>query len=206
MIWETFQTKKFKCLPSTIQVLFGRGRYLVEINIMTSSKLTHFNHPIKVELLLSQLHPHSKRFVEAADVANSPVVRVLLHVELGQLGLLLVVELLVRVRHRLPTRACNVFSVITESSQYKSSGRPKLVLESLRSVSSFSYIQVFKIVKPRIFEMLELCMSGQVFKIFLLSSLAQIMNAFIGLCEHVVRIFKQILDSLLLPRVHCLLS
>ena len=125
--------------------------------------------------------------------------------ELGQLGLLLVVELLVRVRHGLPTRACNVFSVITESSQYKSSGRPKLVLESLKSVSSFSYIQVFKIVKPRIFEMLELCMSGQVFKIFLRSSLAQIMNAFIGLCEHVVRIFKQILDSLLLPRVHCLL-
>ena len=53
--------------------------------------------------------------------------------------------------------------------------------------------------------MLELCMSGQVFKIFLRSSLAQIMNAFIGLCEHVLRIFKPILDSLLLPRVHCLL-
>ena len=31
-------TKRFKCLPSTIQVLFGRGRYLVEINIMTTSK------------------------------------------------------------------------------------------------------------------------------------------------------------------------
>ena len=63
---------------------------------MTSSKLTHFNQPIK------QQHPHSKRFGEAADVAHSPVVRVLLHVELGQLGLLLVVELLVRVRHGLP--------------------------------------------------------------------------------------------------------
>ena len=151
---------------------------------MTSSKLTHFNHPIKVEVLLSQ-YPLSKRFGEPADVAHSPVVRVLLHVELGQLGLLLVVELLVRVRHGLPTRACNIFSVITESSQNKSSGRPKLFLESLKSESSFSYIQVFKIitVKPRIFEMLELCMSGQVFKIFLLSSLAQIMNAFIGLCE-----------------------
>ena len=69
-----------------------------------------------------------------------------------------------------------------------------MVLKSLKSVSIFSYIQVFKIIifKPRIFEMLELCMSGQVFKIFLRSSLAQIMNAFIGLCEHVVRIFKQI--------------
>ena len=167
---------------------------------MTTSKLTHFNHPIKVELLLSQQHPHSKRFVEAAGVGHSPVVRVLLHVELGQLGLLLVVELLVRVRHGLPTRACDVFNVITESSQNKSSGRPKLFLESLKSVLSFSFIQAFKIitVKPRIFEMLELCMSGQVFKIFLRSSLAQIMNAFIGLCEHVVRIFKQILDSLLL--------
>ena len=114
LIWETYQTKKFKCLPSTIQVLFGRGRYLVEINIMTSSKLTHFNHPIKVELLLSQQHPHHKRFGEAPNVGHPPVVRVLLHVELGQLGLLLVVELLVRVRHGLPTRACNVFSVITE--------------------------------------------------------------------------------------------
>lgn len=169
---------------------------------MTSSKLTHFNHLIKVELLLLQLHPHSERFVRVAD---PPVVRVLLHVELGQLGLLLVVELLVRVRHGFPTRTCNVFSVITESSQNKSS---KLALESLKSVSSFSYIQVFKIiiVKPRIFEMLELCMSGQVFKIFLLSSLAQIMNAFIGLCEHVVRIFKLILDSHLLSRLHCLRS
>ena len=47
--------------------------------------------------------------------------------------------------------------------------------------------------------MLELCMSGQVFKIFLLSSLAQIMKAFIGLC-------KPIFYSLLLPRVHCLIK
>lgn len=34
---------------------------------------------------------------------------------------------------------------------------------------------------PNIFEMFELCMSGQAFKIFRLSSLAQTMNAFIGL-------------------------
>ena len=34
---------------------------------------------------------------------------------------------------------------------------------------------------PKILEMLELCMSGQAFKIFRLSSLAQIMNAFMGL-------------------------
>ena len=70
------------------------------------------------------------------------------------------------------------------------------------------FFMFFKIivVKPRIFEMLELCMSGQVFKIFLLSSLAQIMNAFIGLCEHDMRIFKPILDSLLHPRVHCLVT
>ena len=68
-------------------------------------------------------------------------------------------------------------------------------------IKFFIHPSVHKIIifKPRIFEMLELCMSGQVFKIFLLSSLAQIMNAFIGLC-------KPILDSLLLPRVvHCLL-
>ena len=68
-------------------------------------------------------------------------------------------------------------------------------------IKFFIHPSVHKIIifKPRIFEMLELCMSGQVFKIFLLSSLAQIMNAFIGLCE-------QILDSLLLPRVHCLIT
>jgi len=34
---------------------------------------------------------------------------------------------------------------------------------------------------PSIFEILELCMSGQLFKIFLRSSFAQIMNAFMGL-------------------------
>lgn len=33
---------------------------------------------------------------------------------------------------------------------------------------------------PRIFDMFELCMSGQAFKIFLRSSLAHTMNAFIG--------------------------
>lgn len=33
---------------------------------------------------------------------------------------------------------------------------------------------------PRIFDMLELCISGQAFKIFLRSSLAHTMNAFIG--------------------------
>jgi hypothetical protein len=36
------------------------------------------------------------------------------------------------------------------------------------------------VYKPNILEMFELCMSGQVFRIFFLSSLAQIMKAFIG--------------------------
>lgn len=37
-----------------------------------------------------------------------------------------------------------------------------------------------RVYLPRIFDMFELCMSGQAFKIFLRSSLAHTMNAFIG--------------------------
>lgn len=37
-----------------------------------------------------------------------------------------------------------------------------------------------RVCLPRIFDMFELCMSGQAFKIFLRSSLAHTMNAFIG--------------------------
>lgn len=44
-----------------------------------------------------------------------------------------------------------------------------------------SFYREEMIYTPKIFEMFELCMSGQAFKIFRLSSLAQTMNAFIGL-------------------------
>ena len=42
------------------------------------------------------------------------------------------------------------------------------------------HININIMIKPKIFEMLELCMSGQVFRIFRRSSFAQIMKAFIG--------------------------
>ncbi len=41
-------------------------------------------------------------------------------------------------------------------------------------------MQIRKVYTPNILEMFELCISGQVFRIFFLSSFAQIMKAFIG--------------------------
>ena len=47
-------------------------------------------------------------------------------------------------------------------------------------INKIIIIMIMMMIKPKILEMLELCMSGQVFRIFRRSSFAQIMKAFIG--------------------------
>ena len=71
----------------------------------TQVPLSQYHNPCSTtQVTLSQYQNPSSHYI--------PIVRVLLHVELGELCLLLIVELLVRVGHCLPTGPCATIIIL----------------------------------------------------------------------------------------------
>ena len=69
------------------------------------------------------MHGRSKLTEPALKCKSKPVVWVFLHVQLWELGLLLIVELFVCVRHRLPSGPCVIIITITIKISYHDTTR-----------------------------------------------------------------------------------